>query len=431
MKEIKITCRGQKYLPIDQLKNFQGDLKELREDEYEKLKKSILKYGFSFPVFVWQDFMLDGHQRIFTVNKLLAEGYIIGDIPVVEIEAKDKTEAAEKLLVLNSHYAKITEDGLYGFINEMDVDFKGLADDLVLPDFDMDDFFKGYMENDEFLVDEDNLKIDNETINEIKDLDDLAPTDEEWKELEGKLPIIEFSGGKDSSATVVWAFHFLKVKPILIYCSLGVDHPSLWQHLFDCADFFECELKILNSPVSFFDVLKKKGWPNFRYPWCKDLMDKIVVEYLLKNYEKGSFCVLRGGRNTETFTNKPNVKRDRINTIKQLAGHSIPWKTIRPFAFCSKKVCEEVLFSADVPIWSGYNYGLGRTACWMCPGQRTITYAALRRNYPDLWEVLLKWESKLGPGAWQANSSFNILADKGSDRLNKSCCLKRSVKRIF
>ena len=149
MKEIKITCRGQKYLSIDQLKTFQGDLKELSEDEFEKLKRSILKYGFSFPVFVWQDYMLDGHQRIFVVGKLVKEeGYAIGDIPVVEIDAKNKTEAAEKLLVLNSHYAKITEDGLLGFVSEMDLDFENFAGDLNLPDFDMDNFLKKYKGND-------------------------------------------------------------------------------------------------------------------------------------------------------------------------------------------------------------------------------------------------------------------------------------------
>ena len=153
MKIIPITCQGQKYLPIDQLKTFQGNLKELSEDEFEKLKRSILKYGFSFPVFVWQEFMMDGHQRIFTVNKLLQEGYAIGNIPVVEIEARDKTEAAEKLLVLDSRYAKITEDGLSEFANEKDLDFGALVDDLELPDFDMD----GFLDN-----------IDNATIKDVE-----------------------------------------------------------------------------------------------------------------------------------------------------------------------------------------------------------------------------------------------------------------------
>lgn len=424
MKEIRITCQGQKYLPIDQLKTFQGNLKELHEDEYEKLKNSILKYGFSFPVFVWQDFMLDGHQRIFTVNKLLAEGYTIGDIPVVEIEAENKVCAAEKLLLINSRYAKITDEGLYEFVNEMELDFESLVGDLDLPDFDMDNFIEGYVNNNEGLVGGCELKIDNEILEEIKDLDDLKPTDEEWKELEGKIPIIEFSGGKDSSATVVWALHFLKIKPVLVYCSIGADHPSLWQHLFDCAKFFECEFKILNSPVSFFDVLNQKGWPRFMFPWCMDLMHK-TVDVMLKNYDPGSFIVLRGGRNQEKIR-RDNSKKERLMVIQR-----VPWKFYHPFAFCSKKVCEEVLFSSDVPLWSGYSYGLDRTACWICPGQRTTTYAALRRNYPDLWESLLKWESLLGHGAWQNTKAFNVMADSGAAKLNKSCCLKRPTKRIF
>ena len=101
MDEIKITCNGSRYIEIGKLKNFQGNLKELSEKEFEKLRKSILKHGFSFPVFVWKNNILDGHQRIFVTNRLLNEGYTIKDIPIVDIDAKDRTEAAEKLLFLN------------------------------------------------------------------------------------------------------------------------------------------------------------------------------------------------------------------------------------------------------------------------------------------------------------------------------------------
>ncbi len=146
-KIIKITCKGSGVIPIDKLKDFQGNLKTLERDEFEKLKRSILKHGFSFPVFVWKNFLLDGHQRLFTVRELLKQGYTIADIPIVEVQAQDKAEAAEKLLRLNSHHAKITEDGLYEFLNEMSVDISGLVDDLTLPDIDMDRFLDGWVED--------------------------------------------------------------------------------------------------------------------------------------------------------------------------------------------------------------------------------------------------------------------------------------------
>jgi len=175
--KIKITCKGSKYLPIGKLKNFQGNLKELRADELEKLKRSILKYGFSFPVFVLQSWIMDGHQRIFAVKELLKEGHTIGDIPVVEIEAESKKEAAEKLLLLNSQYAKITDDGFYEYLNEFDLDLLEFKDDLELPEINLDRFIDGYLGDGEG----DNGG-ENETIDEMYQI--LIECDGEEQQLE-------------------------------------------------------------------------------------------------------------------------------------------------------------------------------------------------------------------------------------------------------
>jgi hypothetical protein len=147
MPVINITCQGTRYVPIEDLEPFQGNLKVLTKKESDKLKRQIVHLGFSFPVFVWKDSILDGHNRIFAVQELKSEGYTIGDIPVVDIEAKNRQEAAEKLLALNSHYARITDEGLYEFLSENCLDIKDLALDLSLPDIDMDKFLKGFGED--------------------------------------------------------------------------------------------------------------------------------------------------------------------------------------------------------------------------------------------------------------------------------------------
>jgi hypothetical protein len=46
-KEIKITCKAADGLALDELYEFQGELKTISDDELEKLKKSIKR---------WQDF---------------------------------------------------------------------------------------------------------------------------------------------------------------------------------------------------------------------------------------------------------------------------------------------------------------------------------------------------------------------------------------
>lgn len=140
---IPITCTGSRTVPFGSLKGFQGTLKDLSREDLDKLKRRILKLGFSFPYFVWRDFILDGHQRTKAIEELLAEGYIIPPVPVVDIEADSEQEAAEKLLSLSSHYGRITEDGLTEFLSAKGLDLSDLAEDLALPDIDMEAFLAG------------------------------------------------------------------------------------------------------------------------------------------------------------------------------------------------------------------------------------------------------------------------------------------------
>ena len=147
-KKIKITCKGSKSVPLEDLAEFQGNLKTLSEKSFEKLKRAILKHGFSFPVFVWRNYIIDGHQRLSVIKVLIDEGYSIDKIPVVEIQAKNKKEAGEKLLLLNSQYAKMTEEGLYNFLDDCGIDFSELHVDLELPTINTEQFMASWLGED-------------------------------------------------------------------------------------------------------------------------------------------------------------------------------------------------------------------------------------------------------------------------------------------
>lgn len=139
MKSIDITCEYTNLIGIDDLKNFQGDLKTIEPEEMEKLKKSIMKYGFSFPVFVWNGNILDGHQRVKAARALLKDGYETEGkkLPVVEINAKDRREAAEKLLLINSRYAKIDQSGFDTFIKDFEIDIEDMSSLLEISDIEI------------------------------------------------------------------------------------------------------------------------------------------------------------------------------------------------------------------------------------------------------------------------------------------------------
>ena len=141
MKEIQtisIKCEGAGTIELAELTELQGNLKARTDIDYDKIKLSIIKYGFSFPFFVWRgegkNYILDGHGRMATLCKMQKDGYIIPPLPVDFIEAKDKKEAKQKLLRLNSQYGKMTKESVLEFAEDIDLNF----DEIALPDTTID-----------------------------------------------------------------------------------------------------------------------------------------------------------------------------------------------------------------------------------------------------------------------------------------------------
>lgn len=109
-------------IPIADLLPSQGDLKDLTEKNYNKLKNVILNRGFSVPVYIWENeegikYLLDGHQR---QRVLTTEGWN-EPIPYLTIPAKDLQEAMARLLEITSQYATITQEGIDEFISKYDL----------------------------------------------------------------------------------------------------------------------------------------------------------------------------------------------------------------------------------------------------------------------------------------------------------------------
>jgi len=133
MEKVLIKCEGKDEVGLDELTDLQGNFKILTEINFNKLRNSLLKYGFSFPFFVYKEknikYVLDGHQRTNVLKKMREQGFEIPEkFPCIYVEAKNIKEARQKLLMLNSQFGEITEDGLSNFFTEYELDFHVLEE---------------------------------------------------------------------------------------------------------------------------------------------------------------------------------------------------------------------------------------------------------------------------------------------------------------
>jgi len=84
------------------LKPLQGNLKDLHEKNYTKLKNVLLKRGFTIPFYVWFDkddaYSVDGHQRLRVMGTEDMSHNGSYEMPYIEIKAKDRKDAKAQLL---------------------------------------------------------------------------------------------------------------------------------------------------------------------------------------------------------------------------------------------------------------------------------------------------------------------------------------------
>jgi len=136
--KVEIKCKGSRNAKLDDLKPLQGDLKELSEENYNKLKTEILDLGFSAPFFVWSHIegvardtldLLDGHQRSKTLICMREEKIEMPDeFPIVEVDAKSYKEAKKKILAISSNYGTMTTLGLESFMEDIDMELDEIAE---------------------------------------------------------------------------------------------------------------------------------------------------------------------------------------------------------------------------------------------------------------------------------------------------------------
>jgi hypothetical protein len=133
-KTIRIECTGSATINLADLVEFQGQLKHREQSDIDRMARSIIDHGFSFPFYVWDSqaikYCFDGHGRIKALKQLQAEGWEIPELPIVKVFAKNIKDAKQKLLRMNGRYGDITDTGLVEFIGDLDIDIKDMNLDI-------------------------------------------------------------------------------------------------------------------------------------------------------------------------------------------------------------------------------------------------------------------------------------------------------------
>lgn len=125
--------------------------KDLTAAGYSRLRESILRNGFVESFKVWQPakgkkvYCLDGYHRCKVLKALVSEGVEVPEtFPADFLDCRSRKDAAKLVLVYSSIYASITDEGLYEFQGLHGLDLESIAEEIDLPDLDIEKFLEGW-----------------------------------------------------------------------------------------------------------------------------------------------------------------------------------------------------------------------------------------------------------------------------------------------
>jgi putative sulfate adenylate transferase, subunit 2 len=195
--------------------------------------------------------------------------------------------------------------------------------------------------------------------------------------------IVQFSGGKDSQACLIWAVKkYGKDKVTAVFCDTGWEHEITYKHIDNVCKNLGVKLIILrnNKYKDFVDMsIKKTRFPSSTRRFCTSELKIIpMVDYILSQDE--SFIIIQGIRSSESARRaklevecsyfKEYFSEDEKNLYHKKAvkewykAHDA--SVLRPiFKWSSQDVIDYILENGQQPN-PLYKRGFSRVGCFPC-----------------------------------------------------------------
>lgn len=232
--------------------------------------------------------------------------------------------------------------------------------------------------------------------------------------------IIQFSGGKDSMASLIWAVQTYGAgNCIAAYCDTGWESNLLYPYIKDVCNHFKVKLEIIRGELDFIQLAKKKKrFPSRKAQFCtQHLKVEPFIDWLIDNIKEHA-VIIQGIRALESSSRaKMQPHCTYFKYYKEPYGHDKDGKP-KKFTYRKKEVLAyDELYEPEIerPVFdktaqeviqaildSGvkpcplYYMGAGRVGCFPCINVNHSELYAMLEAFPDLEERVIEAEKEVG-----------------------------------
>jgi len=193
--------------------------------------------------------------------------------------------------------------------------------------------------------------------------------------------IVPWSGGRDSTATLLLTLKALGRRVKAIYVDMGLEFNITRRYVEEVAKNLRVDLEI--AKVDLLHHVREKGLPSHRDRWCTKL--KINALYSkIREISSGKTLIIVGDRDAES---ELRSKRPFIRRHEEFIQ-------VAPIKLWSAAHAQVYLLINKVPLNPLYMLGFYRIGCWICPSlrgwEKEIMRKHLMEELKDAGEDILK-----------------------------------------
>lgn len=180
--------------------------------------------------------------------------------------------------------------------------------------------------------------------------------------------LVSISGGKDSTACLIWAINNLnKDKIVPYYLDTKWEHRSVYKYLDYLEEKLDIKIERIESEGMVELCKRKKMMPNRLYRFCSEnLKQKPATKWIYDNFYKKNidFINIIGVRRSES---KNRENEEIFKYVKATVnGETFTIKTLQPIVYWDTQKVFDYLKNNGIEPNPLYKKGFSRIGCYPC-----------------------------------------------------------------
>lgn len=204
---------------------------------------------------------------------------------------------------------------------------------------------------------------------------------------------IGVSGGKDSTAVLLWAVHeseWPHDKIRVTFCDTGNEHKFTYEYIAMLSERI-FPIETIKPPLDFYELAEKKGrFPSVKARFCTQALKMLPTQRYVRTFlEQGLEVLLVSGvRHSESAARAelPQFEFDTYYMADQYRA-IIDWSLEDVWAYLAKY---------DIPRNPLYDYGAQRVGCFPCFMSNKQEIRTIAKHFPERIDMIREAEEKVG-----------------------------------